>query len=560
MTATGACASPEAEPDDLEFRATELHVNTLLDLPRIAAASPCTCATLTPGVCSLRAAVQTANVCTMDTKIVLTVSGTYLLGPGPAVDDDDEFGDLDIFQSTTIMAGAAPDWPPVSATVNAGNQYRVFDIHPESGPVTLAGFKVVRGKIDPSPFPVGDANGGCIRARSSEVIMHNMIVGGEPGEGCSGHYGGGVYAEESSVTMESTILADNAALAWANGLSTIDGLGGGLFTIDTELNMTDSQALENSATGGGGGVAIFSAATAASFSDIVLDGNETFKAGGGGFMAAPFTIVDSLITNNSVIDGPGQGGGGLYVSSSDSGTTSTVHGSSISGNLAQHGGGISVAGSLEVFGSNINSNVAAGGQLAPRGGGIFGGAEGSIALERSTVVGNKAEQGGGVYVSHQLEATNSTLSRNEATTDGGGLYAGEGSAFNLLHCTLRDNSAANAGGGAWVDAGSLAQLDRSAMYGNSQSAGPPECTGPLTTPTVAVSDLASCVTPVASVISGAFGGWGPLTNNGNFTSTYTIGPPNSALSTAIPCGVAEDQWGQPRDSPCDIGAYENQTN
>ncbi len=560
MAAGSACAAPQDEAGDPSFRSTTIPVNEVADLPRLPTADPCVCETSIPGQCSLRAAIQTANLCPGADDIVLMVSGTYSLSQVLTTDDDDAQGDLDIFESVSISAAVPPLAAAVSATIDGAHWDRIFDIHPEAGLVTLSGIKVMRGKIDPSAYPVGDAHGGCIRVRSSELQMYGVIVGGDGLEGCAGHHGGGLYAEDASVAIHGGIVAHNEAKPWIAGLTTINGLGGAVHALHTDLTIEETQVLSNRASGGGGGVAAISSESFTSFTSVLIDGNDTYLAGGGGYMVAPFSMVDSVVSNNSIIEGDGWGGG-LYVGASETGVASVVRGTEVFENTASRGGGLAVEGVLDVVDSAIRDNTASGGNDPSQGGGLWVSKEGLTSLERSSVNNNTADDGAGVFTDAVVRATNSTIANNEANIDGGGLYGGAGSSSKLLHCTIRGNFAnSGGGGGAWVDPAGAASLDRSAMFGNTETAGPSQCTGPVDTPTVAVGDPSSCVSPAASVIEGTLNGWGSLVYGGNSTATFAITPPNSALSAAAPCGVAQDQWGQPREEECDIGAYENQSN
>ncbi len=565
MSATGACASPqaeaeaEAEADDPEFRSMTFVVNTLDDLARPLGDTQCVCKTAMPGVCSLRAAVQTANMCGDDNdEIILAVSGTYTLTLGGATDDDDASGDLDIFAGVQIRAGLPPILPPVSAVIDAQNLDRVFDIHPETAHVSFQGFKIIRGHLDPSAHPVGDANGGCIRVRSSTLNMNSIIVGGDDLDGCVGHHGGGLYAQDATVTINRSMLYGNHATSWSNGQGgVIDGYGGSICTLDTELTVNGTEMLQSVASAGGGGVAIFSDWALASFTDVSIALNGAHKGGAGGYMAAPFTMVDSDVSHNLMIDASAFGGG-LLVGASPSGTVSVVEGTEIQENRAAHGGGIALFGLLDVVDSDVSYNLALGDTDPAEGGGIWQSSEGVLELDRASVHSNESAYGAGLFIGNLVNATNSTIAGNVAGADGGGLFGAKESKSHLLHCTVRDNTASSgAGGGMWIDATASASLDRSAMFENPHAAGPDECSGPVTTPTVIVGDPGSCVAPAASVIPGTLGAWGPLAYAGNTTAAFELLPLNSALSAAAPCGVAQDQWGQLRDENCDIGAYEN---
>jgi hypothetical protein len=97
----------------------------------------------------------------------------------------------------------------------------------------------------------------------------------------------------------------------------------------------------------------------------------------------------------------------------------TVTGSTISGNSADAGGGI-YAGYASVTKSTISGNSA-----SDRGGGIYN--YGDLTVTDSTISGNSADTGGGIYSSTDLiglrtTIQNSTISGNTASTAGGALF------------------------------------------------------------------------------------------------------------------------------------------
>ncbi|MEX0865980.1 MAG: choice-of-anchor Q domain-containing protein, partial [Pirellulales bacterium] len=83
-----------------------------------------------------------------------------------------------------------------------------------------------------------------------------------------------------------------------------------------------------------------------------------------------------------------------------------------------------------------------------RGGAIY--TVGDLAISNSTIAGNSAMFGGGIFVDSGAVVTivNSTISGNEATRDGGGIYVRNGS-VSLTNSTISGNTAALAGGGIY---------------------------------------------------------------------------------------------------------------
>jgi CSLREA domain-containing protein len=101
-----------------------------------------------------------------------------------------------------------------------------------------------------------------------------------------------------------------------------------------------------------------------------------------------------------------------------------------------------------------------------QGGGIFN--SGILALNNSTVNGNSARLGGGIYndLDSKLILTNSAVSNNSAANLGGGIFNNLGIPLTLDNSMVSDNSASNGGGGIYNSDGTLT-LSNSIVSGNS---------------------------------------------------------------------------------------------
>ena len=107
-------------------------------------------------------------------------------------------------------------------------------------------------------------------------------------------------------------------------------------------------------------------------------------------------------------------GGGIFAARG----TTTVLGSTVGGNTSLGGGGgIWNGGSLKVSGSTISGNRAV---LSP-GGGLFNSAGATASILRSTLRANQGSLGGGAFNLGTLGVVGSTVTRNQATIQGGGI-------------------------------------------------------------------------------------------------------------------------------------------
>jgi len=205
----------------------------------------------------------------------------------------------------------------------------------------------------------------------------------------------------------------------------------------------------------------------------------------------------------------------------------------IVGNQASAGGG-----GLAYLGTDrgsVGRSAVIGNTAGQTGGGIhFGGPDGI--LGSSTVSGNQAARGGGVWFTGDLELAGSTVTANTATDLGGGLYPSGPSDFVPSNTIVAGNTGLDCSVAILLP-GSGHNLDSDGTCGFNGSDDFPE-TDPL---------LA------------------PLADNGGPTRTHAVRPHSPAVdagdestcSSLDQRGVGRDHDGDGDGDPvCDIGAYE----
>ena len=178
-----------------------------------------------------------------------------------------------------------------------------------------------------------------------------------------------------------------------------------------------------------------------------------------------------------------------------------------------------------------------------------------------------------------FEVTNSTISGNSATTDGGGITA-EAGAISLNNLTIAHNSADSDGDGTG-DGGGLAGADAFVSIGNTIVAHnvdtggqAPDCTGRIDSRGYnLIENGTHCVWVGGPAdITGRDPRLGSLANNGATTPTHALLPGSPAIDSGHPAAPgsggdaceANDQRGisRPQDgnadgvARCDIGAFE----
>jgi hypothetical protein len=400
-------------------------------------------------------------------------------------------------------------------------------------------------------------------------------------------------AEDAAATGDLDVTGDVVIDGAGPGSTIIDGgqidrvfqtdpVGTGTITVtiqDMTIQHGHSPAIAGVNAEGGGirnGATSLSASTAAGtlhLINVVVDHNICGKHGGGISNDGTMTIVDSVISNNKTTDG--NDGGGIM--QDDEGTLS-VDRTTISGNdcdppAPDVGGG--------------------------SGGGIWVGffstaATPAITIDRSTISGNHAKAGGGIFRNRgTMTVTNSTISGNTSSQGsgfgGGGVYDAGGYTASMLlaNCTVTDNTAQPASsGGGLQNTGVLfnsleTKLANTIVAGNHAGSAPDAAGGFLSAGYNLFGDTAGLTIDPASDTTGDINGTanahlGTLADNGGSSTPHTFthallagsvaidaGNPAASDGTGVHCR-ATDQIGTTRPvdgdgsgtARCDIGSFE----
>ena len=461
---------------------------------------------------------------------------------------------------------------------------------------------VVRGNVAHATGDSGQvviAIGGGILSTQGSLKLVNSVVRGNTASAEAGFaqaFGGGIeLGGNGSVTVSSSTIEDNKAIATSLGtsalsqggglfvdegelsvkLSTFDGNlaratgpagpttagGGGVYLSDAESLLTARSTLSRnravSTTGGtsavadGGGLDGF--VTHGTLSNSKLSSNvaraestqDASSAGGGASVqtANGLLLVSTKVASNQALvvgpGGTGASGGGL---DSPAGTLE-LRQSTVNGNSSQapstgsaSGGGISSAGDLVLMASTVSRNVAdAGGTI---GGGIVLAGTGTGSVTNSTIASNQAigttARGGGIDTFRNLTITSSTVAGNSAKL-GGGIYK-EVNTTTLQATILAANTATSSGPNC--EGGPVDSAGRNLIAS--------------TTGCIFNADLTDKLNMAAKL--------GTLGDHGGPTQTIPIRS-TSPAKNAVPivaCQVTKDQRGvkRPQGPRCDIGAFE----
>jgi parallel beta-helix repeat protein len=209
-----------------------------------------------------------------------------------------------------------------------------------------------------------------------------------------------------------------------------------------------------------------------------VSGNTASNGPGGGInnaVGAILVVTVSTISNNYSLGA----GGGI-----NNNGALTVRDSHLFGNSADNCGGIDSVGvgvTAAVGQSSVNGNTA----RVADGGGICDGQTSVLTLTGSSVYGNTADFGAGLYNNDGTESViRSTVERNTASDQGGGIYMVNGGTMTLTRSAVESNTAnggPGSGGGIYISSGTVT-LDHSWARKNSPdncapSASVPGCFG-----------------------------------------------------------------------------------
>ncbi len=323
---------------------------------------------------------------------------------------------------------------------------------------------------------------------SGDLTLSNVTVSGG-----SQNHGGAIFNYGTLTINDSTITGSKA------------GLGGGIFNGSTAVLTIDGGTIsKNTAVYGGG---VYDHSGAVSITNSTITGNKAIVDGGGIYeYAGTLDIAYSTISKNT----SGRDGAGMH--NRDSAATITY--SRISGNQTGFFG---------------------------YGGGIYDRSSETL-VENSTISGNKAAAGGGVYNRATLTVSNSTISKNNAG-DGGGIFTARD--LTLKRSLISGNQAFF---GREIDrfSGTVTR-DNYNLFGANNYDG-----------VRGFSPGASDIVPGSGVFISAI--MAPLAANGGPTQTHALVTGSPAIDAAPADGdcPAGDQRGvaRPQGVSCDIGAFE----
>jgi hypothetical protein len=477
---------------------------------------------------SLRWAINEADAAGGDQTIAFAsgLTGTISLS--------ESLGSLTLADTSGTLTIDSPGAGTI--TVNAGGHSGVFSV--ESGSVSISGLTITGGHTSGSgggiysdgTLTISDCtitgnsaagNGGGIDVYSGNVTVENSVIQyNTAGEG-----GGGVYNYRSLTLVDCTITGNSS------------NHGGGIDNYTYSLSVTGSTIRGNSAIYGGG---VYNDGATATITSSTIVGNTALKGGGlTNCRHSTTTLTDSALTGNTA----SEGGGGIE----NNGGTVTVIYSTLSGNHAFDGGGIDNNAGQNDAHLTVNDSTLTGNVASRYGGGIDN-YNGAVTVTNSTLSGNSARAGGGIYnytyyeastYTAQLTVTDSTIADNTATV----WHGGGGISSYRATSTLSGSIVA---GDASDDTEN--DLDGDGFSGTYNLIG----TGGLSTASSSHNQQGTTSSPINPLLSSSLGNYGGPTQ----TMALLTGSPAIGNGAAFD-GIDTDQRGtsRPSNDP-DIGAFE----
>lgn len=366
------------------------------------------------------------------------------------------------------------------------------------------------------------------------------------------------------------------------GQSPMDDQGAGILNLGT-LTLSRSVLVGNvledlAGTGAGAGIANRGTATLTNtqvLNNVIVD-DITFNAQGAGIHnTGTMTLMNTEVAfNNILVEGPGTSGygGGIYQGAGQAAVSLTIIDSVVSDNtitaeLNAQGGGIAsliegLQGASILLQRSIVRDNDATGEIASGGGMLL---SGPSTVDRMEVTGNTAaaisiteSEGGGLSVvgDDLVTVTNSTFAQNRAD-EGSAIYGGDGGqAINLriTNTTIAGNFSVP---GAALDSdNAIAQLQNTILNNPNSAA---ECAG-------SIQDLGNNLWFGASqgTCPASFTNADPkllsLGISGGTNATMAPDDGSAAIDAGAGCpGIDQRGFPRPAGAACDIGAHERDT-
>ena len=286
-------------------------------------------------------------------------------------------------------------------------------------------------------------------------------------EGFATRYGGGIRSHGNVTLINSKIVNNTATSTDSNDAQS--GAGIAISSTGSLILEGDSLIVSNDAVNFGGGIYAENAVTLTDTSKIyantAINGAGVYIANSANLMLSNAAVIGSVDFQNTA----SQDGGGIYCSNA---VVNLQNGSSIIGNDASNGAGIYASGcTVSLFDiAKIGGTIIAGNTAVADGGGIFMANNSELSLATDAEISyNSAVSGGGIFIgsnSSTVTVEGGKISQNSALF-GGGVYILEDSAI-INKSLIYANSASLKGSAIRTNISDLI-MSNVVLYGNTDS-------------------------------------------------------------------------------------------
>lgn len=325
-----------------------------------------------------------------------------------------------------------------------------------AGTVIMEGGKITRCADN------GNNNGGAVYMTGGSFTMN----GGEMTSNSA--LRGGAVSAGGSFTMNNGTIKNNATFS---SIKNATNAGGVLVASGGSLTMNGGTISDNYAKDAGGGVSISDGRF--TMNGGTISGNKGTNGGGVNTAKSPGNAALFLMKGGTIEDNSANYGGGVQNNSiysagyTHDGTTYhagvIIAGGTIKNNTATyHGGGVhadtvNTASQVVLIGGTISGNKTTS---------TFTGGGGGLYLERGTSGANvvngvtfrentSANAGGAIYVEYSENLLEDLTITGNKAKNGGGVYvvgnASKPAVVTLKGCEVTDNTATNSGGGVYLN-------------------------------------------------------------------------------------------------------------
>ena len=331
----------------------------------------------------------------------------------------------------------------LSISNNGENAHHVILSLSDSSSTVLDGFTISGGNADGSSIISVESN-NIFRNDGGGIYSRDSILNitNTTFTGNSADNGGGIYSRDSISNITNTTFTRNSA-----------DEGGGMFNDESNPDITNTNFADNMATEGGG-IYNFNTNSSSNINNNSFNGNSATEGGGIFNLNSSPGITDTSFSNNTATNG-----GGIY---NDQTSSPNITNTTFTDNSASFDGGgmFNKSSSPSITNTSFTNNSA-----NSSGGGMYNN-DSSLSITNTTFTGNLGNEGGGMNNRNSdLSITNSIFIGNSASDDGGAINNSDSNP-SITNTTFVDNSATNFGGVIY-DVNSSPTLTNCILWGNS---------------------------------------------------------------------------------------------